>query len=182
MKITFMTGAIAGAALMTAGGAAAGYHVYQANHTAAVVSVKPLMRTVKIPRQECHDEEVTHTKPVKDEHRLIGTGIGALVGGVIGHQVGGGTGKTLATVAGAGAGGYAGNKIQEKVQENDTYTSMEQRCATQYDSKQQPAGYEVVYTYKGEEHRVRAEVDPGSTLPVKDGKVELASLRRPPAG
>lgn len=182
MKISFMTGALAGAALVTAGGAAAGYQVYQANHSAAVVSVKPLTRTVKIPRQDCHDEEVTHTKPVKDQNRLIGTGIGALVGGVLGHQVGGGTGKTLATIAGAGAGGYAGNKIQEKAQQSDTYTSTEQRCTTQYDSKQEPAGFEVVYSYKGEEHRVRTDVEPGSSLPVKDGKVVLASLRKSPAG
>lgn len=177
MKISFMTGALAGAALMTAGGAAAGYHIYHVNHSAAVVSAKPLTRTVKIPRQDCHDEEVTHTKPVKDENRLIGTGIGALVGGLLGHQVGGGNGKTLATVAGAGAGGYAGNKIQEKVQQGDTYKTTEQRCNTVYDSKQEPAGFDVVYEYKGERHHVHMKADPGGSLPVKDGQVVLASLK-----
>ncbi len=180
MKISFMTGALAGAALMTAGGAAAGYHIYHANHSAVVVSAKPLMRTVKIPRQDCHDEEVTHTKPVKDQNRLIGTGIGALVGGVLGHQVGGGNGKTLATVVGAGAGGYAGNKIQEKVQQGDTYKTTEQRCNTVYDSKQEPAGFDVVYEYKGERHHVHTKEDPGSSLPLKDGQVVLASLNRSP--
>jgi uncharacterized protein YcfJ len=175
-----MTGAIAGAALMTAGGAAAGYHIYQANHSAVVVSAKPLTRTVKIPRQDCHDEEVTRTKPVKDQNRLVGTGLGALVGGVLGHQVGGRNGKTLATVVGAGAGGYAGNKIQEKVQQGDTYKTTEQRCNTVYDTSQEPAGFDVVYEYKGERHHVHTKEDPGSSVPVKDGKVVLASLQKPP--
>ena len=138
---------------------------------------QPLTRTVKIPRQECRDEQVTHTKPVKDENRLIGTGIGALVGGILGHQVGGGSGKTLATVAGAGAGGYAGNKIQQNAQQKDTYTTTEQRCNTVYDKKEEPAGFDVVYELNGSQHHLHTDTDPGSSLPVKDGKVVLASLK-----
>lgn len=177
MKVSFMTGALAGATLVIAGGAAAGYHMYQTAHTAKVLSAKPLTRTVKTPRQECHDEEVTHTKPVKDQNRLIGTGIGALVGGVLGHQVGGGSGKTLATVAGAGAGGYAGNKIQQHAQQNDTYTTTEQRCNTVYDMKEEPAGFDVVYELNGSKHHLHMNSDPGGSLPVKDGRVELASSK-----
>ncbi len=177
MKVSFMAGALAGAVVVVAGSAVAGYHVYQAAHTAKVLSAEPLTRTVKIPRQECHDEEVTHTKPVKDQNRLIGTGIGALVGGVLGHQIGGGNGKTLATVAGAGAGGYAGNKIQQNAQEKDTYTTTEQRCNTVYDKKEEPAGFDVVYELNGSKHHLHTDTDPGSSLPVKDGKVVLASVK-----
>jgi uncharacterized protein YcfJ len=108
---------------------------------------------------------------------LIGTGIGAVVGGILGHQVGGGSGKTLATVAGAGAGGYAGNKIQQNAQKNDTYTTTEQRCNTVYDVKEEPAGFDVVYELDGSKHHLHTNSDPGSTLPVKDGKVSLASLK-----
>jgi uncharacterized protein YcfJ len=176
MKISFMSGALAGVAVVIAGGAVAGYHLYEAAHTAKVVSAKPLTRTVKVPRQECHDEEVTHTKPVKDQNRLIGTGIGALVGGVLGHQVGGGSGKTLATVAGAGVGGYAGNKIQQNAQQNDTYTTTEQRCNTVYDMKEERGGYDVVYELNGSKHHLHMDSDPGDSLPVKDGKVELGSI------
>ena len=180
MKISFMTGALAGAIVVTAGSAAAGYHLYQTAHSATVLSATAVMRTVKIPRQECHDEAVTHTAPVKDQNRLLGTGIGALVGGVLGHQVGGGSGKTLATVAGAAGGGYAGNQIQKKTQQNDTTTSTEQRCITVYDSKQEPAGFDVVYEYQGHQHHVHMKQEPGGTLPVKDGKVVLASLEKAP--
>jgi uncharacterized protein YcfJ len=128
-----------------------------------------------VPRKECHDEVVSRTQPVKDHDRLIGTGIGALVGGVLGHQVGGGSGKTLATVAGAAAGGYAGNKMQRREQQRDTYTATEQRCATAYDVQHEPAGFAVVYEYQSHEHHVHIDRDPGSTLPVKDGKVVVAS-------
>lgn len=180
MKGTLMTGALAGAIVVTAGGAAAGYHLYETSHMAKVVRATPVTRTVKMPRQECHDEAVTHTAPVKDQNRLLGTGIGALVGGVLGHQVGGGSGKTLATIAGAAGGGYAGNQIQRKTQENDTYTTREQRCITVYDAKQEPAGFDVVYEYRGHQHHVHLSQDPGGTLPVKDGKVALASLQKAP--
>ncbi len=178
MKTAFLTGAIAGAAVITAGTAAAVYHGYQTAHSATVLSARPLTRTVRIPRQECHEEAVTHTKPVKDQDRLLGTGIGALVGGILGHQVGGGTGKTLATIAGAGAGGYAGNQIQRKVQQNDTYTTNERRCITAYDLKEEPAGFDVVYVYKGHQHHLHMNKDPGDSLPVQDGKVVVASLKK----
>src|SRR5207302_9182252 len=117
-----------------------------------------------------------HTKPVKDRERLLGSGLGAVVGGLLGHQVGGGSGKTLATVAGAAAGGYAGNKIQQKTQQGDTYTTTEQRCVTAYDVKEEPAGFDVVYEYKGKQHHVHMARDSGSSLPVKEGKVDVSSL------
>jgi len=177
MNKSFVIGAVAGAVLVTAGGAAAGYKMYAKAHSASVLSAKPLTRTVKIPRQECHDETVTHRKAVKDKDRLLGTGLGAVVGGILGHQVGGGNGKTLATVAGAAAGGYAGNKIQQKTQEADTYTTTEQRCVTAYDKKEEPAGFDVVYEYAGKRHHVHTDRDPGSSLPVSDGKVVLDSLK-----
>ncbi|MEP6898203.1 MAG: glycine zipper 2TM domain-containing protein, partial [Rhodanobacter sp.] len=67
---------------------------------AKVISVDPVRETDG-PRQVCRDETVTHTAPPKDQHRIVGTAIGAVAGGLLGNQVGGGKGKTLATVAGA---------------------------------------------------------------------------------
>lgn len=179
MKMSFLTGAIAAAVVVTAGSAVAGYRLYQGAHAAKVFSVQAQTRTVKIPRQECHDEEVTHTKPVKDQNRLIGTGLGALVGGILGHQVGGGSGKSLATVAGAGVGGIAGNKIQQNAQQIDTYTTTEQRCSTVYDLKEVPAGFDVVYELNGSKHHLHTNADPGTSIPVKDGKLVLASQQKP---
>jgi uncharacterized protein YcfJ len=171
MNKSLAIGAVLGAIVVTAGGAAAGYKMIAASHGAEVVSVKALTKSIKTPRQECHEEQVTRTKPVKDQDRLVGTGVGAVVGGLLGNQVGGGNGRVLATVAGAAAGGYAGNKIQQKVQQGNTYTANEQRCETVYDTREQPSGYEVVYVLKGKQHRIHMDHDPGKQIPVKDGRV-----------
>jgi uncharacterized protein YcfJ len=171
VKVSFLAGALAGAVVVTAGGAIAGYQAYQEGHSAKVISANPVTRTVKIPRQDCHQEQVNHKRPVKDSKRLLGTGLGAAIGGVLGHQIGGGNGKTLATVAGVAAGGYAGNQIQKKTQDADTYTTNEQRCNTVYDTSQEPAGFDVVYEYDGHRQHVHMDQDPGASLPVKDGKV-----------
>jgi uncharacterized protein YcfJ len=81
------------------------------------------------PKEECWDEEVTHTKEAVDDKHIAGTVIGAIVGGAIGHQFGGGSGKTLATAAGAAAGGYGGNRAQNAIQDkSNTYTTVERRC------------------------------------------------------
>jgi uncharacterized protein YcfJ len=173
MNKSLVVGMVAGAIAVGATGAFAGYKYMAGPSGVPVVSVKALSKTVKTPRQECHDEQVTHTNTPKDTNRLAGTGIGAVVGGLLGHGVGGGNGKTLATVAGAAAGGYAGNKIEQKVQQGDTYTATEQRCSTVYDTTETPNGYEVAYELDGKRHRIHMDHDPGKSLPLKNGKVLL---------
>ena len=171
MNRSTLIGAVIGAAVVTTVGAVAGYRAVTVSHSAEVVSVKALNKTIKTPRQECHEEQVTHNRPVKDQDRLVGTGVGAVVGGLLGNQIGGGSGKAIATVAGAAAGGYAGNKIQQKMQQGDTYTTNEQRCETVYDSKEVRDGYEVVYVLNGRQHHVHMDHDPGKRIPVKDGHI-----------
>lgn len=174
-----LIGAAAGAILVTGVAALAGYRVMSGGASAEVLSADEIMRTVKTPREVCHDELVTRQKPVKDKHQVTGTVIGAVVGGVLGNQIGSGSGRDIATVAGAAAGGYAGNKVQERVQEGNTEQVTERRCETVYDSKERPTGkFKVRYRLDGAEHTVTMDHDPGSRLPVKDGKVVTAA----PAG
>jgi uncharacterized protein YcfJ len=168
-------GLVVGGIAATAAGAVAGYKMIAAPSGAQVISATALTRTIKTPRQECHDEQVTHTKPVKDEHRLVGTGVGAVVGGLLGSRIGGGNTRIVTGLAGAAAGGYAGNKIQEKVQQGNTYTTTERRCVTAYDSHEEPAGYEVVYVLDGKRHQVHMDHDPGQVIPIRDGQVMLES-------
>lgn len=175
MNKSLIVGVVAGAVVVTAGGAFAGYRMIAAPAGAQVISAKALTRTIRTPRQECHDEEVTHTKPAKDQDRLAGTGIGAVVGGLLGNRVGGGSGKVLATVAGAAAGGYAGNKIEQKMQKGNTYTTKESRCVTVHDSREVPDGYDVVYVLDGKRHHVHMDHDPGKEIPVKDGNIVVDS-------
>lgn len=137
---------------------------------AQVVSVKPVLGAAPT-RNECRDVEVTEQAPVKDEHRVAGTAIGAVVGGAIGNQVGGGRGRDLATIAGAIGGGVAGREIQERQQQKRTISRIEQRCETVRDgSAEAPViAYDIVYSYAGETHKARIDHDPGDriALPVR---------------
>ncbi len=176
MDRSLVTGLVIGAVVAAGASAFAGLKMmHKSPEYAEVLKVTPLTRTIHTPRQECHDETVTHQAPVKDEHQLIGTVAGALIGGVIGHQVGGGTGRDIATVAGAAGGGYAGNRIQKNLQDRDTYNTTEQKCATVEDTSQQRVGYEVRYRLNGQESTVKMDHDPGNRIPVRDGHLVLDS-------
>ena len=164
--------AIGGIAMVVVGaGAVTGYRTLAQPKFAEVVAVKDVMETVVTPREHCEDVAVQHKAPVKDEHRIAGTAIGAVAGGLLGSTVGGGKGKTVATVAGAAAGGYAGNRVQKNMQDKDVVTTTEHRCKTVNEKTQKAAGYHVTYRLDGKEGVVRTTFRPGPTLPVKDGQV-----------
>src|SRR5262245_60086062 len=173
MTTSLVTGLVVGAVAVTAVGAIAGYKMRDRDSYAEVVNVKPITETIRTPREDCRDVEVTKQQPAKDEKRLAGTAIGAVVGGIIGHQVGSGRGNDAATVAGAAAGGYAGNRIQKNRQETNTYTTTEHKCETVYDKHEKQAGYDVEYRLEGRTGTVRMDHDPGTRIPVKDGQLVL---------
>lgn len=174
MNKSMLVGAVLGAVGVTAGGAVATYSLVgnSGPEYAEVLAVQPINETVKTPREVCNDVAVTHQRPVKDQHQIAGTVLGAVAGGLLGNQVGGGTGKKIATVAGAVGGGYAGNKVQEHMQESDTYTTTETRCKTVTDTSQQLVGYDVKYQLDGKVGQVRMDHDPGRQIPVtKEGQL-----------
>src|SRR6185503_870171 len=135
MNRSMMIGIVAGGIAATALGAVASYKMIEDRQNyAQVLDVEPVTKTVRTPRQVCHDEMVTHQAPVKDPKRVTGAVVGAVVGGVLGNQIGDGRGQTVAPVAGAAAAGYAGSKIQQKTQEANPYQASETRCSTVYDT------------------------------------------------
>jgi uncharacterized protein YcfJ len=136
---------------------------------AKVVSVDPIRSTTNNPKEVCHDETVTQTAPPKDQHRIVGTAIGAVAGGLLGNQVGGGKGKTLATVAGAVGGGYAGNRIQASRQQGQVTSSVERKCSTVSNTSSKVVGYDVKYVYNGVTRTVRMDHDPGDRVQVQEG-------------
>jgi len=166
-------GGIAGALAVTAIGAVAGYRMLDQANYAQVLAVKPVMKTVSVPRESCRDELVTLTRPVKDPNQIAGTVVGAVVGGVLGNQIGAGNGKKLATVGGAVGGGYAGNKVQEGMQERNTYQETQRKCQTVRDRHEEQVGYDVSYRLDGKEGMVRMDHDPGSRIPVENGALVL---------
>lgn len=173
MNKSMLIGSVFGAVAVTAGGAIGGYQMMKGDDYAEVVGVQPVTETIRTPREECHDETVTRQRPVKDQHRIAGTAIGAVIGGVLGNQVGGGSGKKVATVAGAAAGGYAGNKVQENMQQGDTYTTTERVCNTVTDTHEKVVGYDVTYKLDGKTGTVRMDQEPGERIPAKDGQLVL---------
>ncbi len=168
MNKSVIVGSLVGAAVVTAGtvGALALNESGPGPGYAEVVLIEPVIETVRTPREACHDELVTHQKPVRDENKIAGTVVGAVIGGVVGNQVGGGSGKKIATVAGAAAGGYAGNQVQGQMQANSTYQVNERRCETQYDVSQRTAGYDVTYKFEEQQKTVRMDEKPGDQLEV----------------
>lgn len=176
MNKSMLTGVIAGAVAATAIGGIAGYRILNPKpEFAEVLAVRPVTETTRTPKQVCHDVVVHEQAPVKDTNRIAGTAIGAVAGGLLGHQIGGGTGRTLATVAGAAAGGYAGNQVQKNMQEKDTVSRTETRCKTVHETHVRTIGYDVRYRLDGKESHVRMDHQPGSRIPVKDGKLQLAA-------
>jgi uncharacterized protein YcfJ len=142
---------------------------------ARVVDVRPITDTVSEPREVCRDEPVVQQVPVRDEHRVAGTLLGAAIGGVLGNQVGGGDGRKIATVVGAMGGGFAGTRVQDRIQRSNTTTTTERRCETVYEPREVTRGYDVTYSYEGRTQTVRMDHAPGDRLPVHDGRVLTAS-------
>lgn len=173
MNKSMIIGTILGVGIATTGGAIASYQLLKEPAYAEVLRAEPVIKTTKIPREECHDETVVRQQPVKDTNRIAGKVLGAVVGGALGNQVGGGNGKKVATVAGAVAGGYAGDKVQANMQQKDTYTTVEKRCKTLYDMREDVTGYDVVYRFKDKESSLRLDYDPGARIPVENGKLVL---------
>jgi uncharacterized protein YcfJ len=161
------------AAVALAAGGVTGYKEMTKPSYADVIAVKDVTKTIKTPREECHDVQVQHQAQVKDENRIAGTVIGAVAGGALGSMIGNGRGSTVATVAGAAGGGYVGNKVQKNMQEKDTVTATESRCKTVYDTSEKTLGYDVTYTLNGKQDVVRLDYNPGKQIPVQDGKLVL---------
>jgi uncharacterized protein YcfJ len=173
MNKSVVIGAVIGALVVTAGGAFAGRELLKPKY-ADVINVEPVTKQIRTPREQCQEQAVTRTAPVRDERRIAGTVIGAVVGGVLGSNVGSGDGRKVATAAGAAAGGYAGNKVQQKVQQRNTTTVMETRCETVYDTSQKVIGYDVKYRLGKQTDQVRMDYDPGERIPLKDGELVLS--------
>ena len=177
MNKSMVSGIVIGAVVATAGGAIAGYNALSDKTPthAEVINVVEIKETESIPREVCEQVPVTRQRPVQDQHQVLGSVAGAVIGGVLGNQVGGGSGKKIATVAGAAAGGYAGNKTQERMQQNNTYTTTEQRCRTEYDSKENTTGYKVDYRIGERTGTVQMDSHPGDRIPLQDGELILSS-------
>jgi uncharacterized protein YcfJ len=158
MDKSMINGLVIGAVVATAGGAIASYTMLRDKppEYAMVVSVEEVKETVSTPREVCEDVAVTKKAPVKDEHKIAGTAIGAVAGGLLGNQIGGGS-----------------DKVQGNMQDKDTYTTTERRCQTVTDTSENVIGYDVTYMLGDTEGTVRMNEKPGIRIPVENGQLVL---------
>lgn len=175
MNRSMVVGTVLGVAVAAVGASFAGYKMMSSQEYAEVTQVTPLVEQINTPRQECHDELVTHQKPIKDPNRVTGTVIGAIAGGVIGNELGGDGKNTGAKIAGAAVGGLAGNKVQQTMQQNATTTATESVCTTVNDVSERTVGYNVSYRIGDATKQVRMDHDPGSRIPLRDGQLDLTA-------
>lgn len=100
---------------------------------------------------------------VQGGDRNVGGAIaGAVIGGILGHQIGGGRGQDLATAGGAVAGGVVGSNVGRSG--SSSYGQNVQRCENV--GSQTPSHYDVVYNFRGQEHRMQMNSPPGRTVTV----------------
>ncbi|WP_457668627.1 glycine zipper 2TM domain-containing protein [Thiolapillus sp.] len=140
---------------------------------AEVIKIEEVIKKSDAPKEVCKDVPVTQKVQPKDDKQIAGTVAGAALGGVLGNQIGGGRGKKLATVAGVVAGGVAGNKVQENAQNKKTTTTMQRKCETVMETKEELVGYEVTYRIGDKEAKVQMKEKPGKQIPLKNGKPDL---------
>jgi uncharacterized protein YcfJ len=119
------------------------------------------------PEQRCWIER----QPVADSpwprggNEVGGAVIGGILGGVLGHQVGSGRGNDLATGIGAVAGALAGANVARDRAGGPVYTQDVRRCENVRMSGT-PEYYDVIYRFRGEEHRMQTTVPPPPTITV----------------
>jgi len=132
--------------------------LYEANISSARAVYGP-------PEQRCWMDREEVGDAGRGNRNVGGALAGALIGGVLGHQVGGGSGRDLATAGGAVAGavigsnvgrdtGYAGSSSERQIR----------RCEEQ--GRGNPQYWDVVYQFRGVEHRLQMDVAPGDTITV----------------
>lgn len=130
--------------------------LYQANVTSVRAVVGP-------PEQRCwvEREQVVQNG---GSANVPGAVIGAVIGGIIGHQVGSGRGNDVATVGGAVAGAAVGANVGRGGGQV-TATQDVQRCASA-PSNGRPDYWDVIYNFRGQDHRVQMLAPPGPTVTV----------------
>lgn len=116
------------------------------------------------PTQRCWVERQQVTAPDRSEPS-VGRGLlGAVIGGVIGHQIGGGRGRDLATAAGVVAGAAVGANSGRDPDGNGTVQRDVRRCSSVPGTT--PAYWDVGYRFRGVQHQVQMNAEPGDTVRV----------------
>ncbi len=130
------------------------------------VKITSVRAVVGPDQQRCWLEQAPVTQNRGDAN-VGGAVVGAIIGGILGHQVGGGIGKDIATAGGAIAGGVIGSNVGRDGNGQQVQSQNVQRCETTT-SQAAPAYWDVVYSFRGLEHRIQMTTQPGATITVNE--------------
>ena len=138
---------------------------------ARVLSSTPIYRTVEIqtPQRQCWEEEVERPVRRREEDSATPEILGAVIGGAVGNAVGhSGTNSKVGTVVGAVLGGSIAHDIEQSNRRDSTEVQVQkvERCKSVNSTRTEEKliGYDVRYSYNGNEHTVRMDRDPGYTV------------------
>ncbi|MEP7183037.1 MAG: beta/gamma crystallin-related protein [Betaproteobacteria bacterium] len=123
------------------------------------VPVSSVRAVVGPPEQRCWVERQQVVEP--SQPNVPGAIVGAIIGGVLGHQVGGGRGQDVATAGGAVVGGAIGANAGRGG--SAVYGQDVQRCEAVPGSSRAEY-WDVVYHFRGIQHRVQMSAAPGPTI------------------
>ena len=118
-------------------------------------------------REECWNTRTARYEARPDASNRVGAGaaVGAIAGGVLGHQVGSGRGNDAATIGGALIGGLIGHQVEKDRREDSANSDFDMsRCRTLASNGETLQGYDVRYSYRGQEYTARMASDPGRRL------------------
>lgn len=145
-----------------------------AQEVGTVVSARPVLQQVAVPRLVCQDQQVTVTRSPSG----AGAVVGAIAGGVLGSAFGGGSGQVAAAAIGALGGAVIGNQAEAQPQQQ-----LVQNCSTQTFYESRATHYDVVYEYAGKRFSTQMANDPGSTVQLQVTPVgsvpQQAAVRAP---
>ena len=152
-------------------GATHAQNYYDTYDEARVLSSMPVyaVHESQQPRQECWEEQVqyqTHA-PRSATPGLLGALIGGAIGNAVGHHK---RNKQVGAVVGAVMGGAVGSDIgRNRSNDGNYYSDTVERCRTVYTNVQEEklVGYDVRYSYNGQQRTVRMPYDPGATVRVR---------------
>jgi uncharacterized protein YcfJ len=168
-KSALAVAALFAALVPTAYGQDYHYRDYRESDTARVLNSTPVYESANV-REECWNPRARVYEERRDggghDARTGGTVIGAIAGGVLGHQVGSGHGNDAATVGGAILGGIVGNQIGRQHDSNEQADLDLSRCRRVGGTTGNIIGYDVRYTYRGQEYNTRLASDPGRRIRV----------------
>ncbi|NTV95195.1 MAG: glycine zipper 2TM domain-containing protein [Thiobacillus sp.] len=124
--------------------------------------VSSVRAVVGPPDRRCWIERERVVRDQRDGN-VSGAIVGAIIGGILGHQVGDGQGRYIATAGGAVAGAAVGANAGRDGQQ--AYGRDVQHCAD-VPNQDRPEYWDVIYRFRGQEHRVQMAASPGATVTV----------------